>query len=67
VLLRITAGIKNHYVSLLVIHQTEEVEKFKAMNKYAIIGVTPFEIPDSRLVSNLKKQTAFRFSVLDIV
>ncbi|MGM9478793.1 SDR family NAD(P)-dependent oxidoreductase [Pedobacter sp. GSP4] len=29
------------------------------MNKYAIIGVTPFEIPDSRLVSNLQKADCF--------
>jgi len=29
------------------------------MNKYAIIGVTPFEIPDKRLVSNLQKADCF--------
>ena len=29
------------------------------MNKYAIIGVTPFEIPDSKLVSNLQKADCF--------
>ncbi|RLJ72817.1 polyketide-type polyunsaturated fatty acid synthase PfaA [Pedobacter alluvionis] len=33
--------------------------KSKAMNKHAIIGVTPFEIPDSRLVSNLQKADCF--------
>ena len=29
------------------------------MNKHAIIGITPFEIPDSRLVSNLEKADCF--------
>ena len=29
------------------------------MNKHAIIGVTPFEIPDSRLVSDLQKAGSF--------